>query len=1195
MKKLLYLLICLPCLAIAQIAEVRINEIEPTTIDTGAFEFIELYGPPGQNLDSLTLVLFNGINSQSYFSLDLDGYTLDQEGFLMLAPNNTFCADLFIGVNQNWIQDGTDGIALFIGSAADWPNGTLVQNSFLLDAIVYGVQNNAPGLTSVLMSGQPIVSDNPALNPSSFSRISDGGDSLSSAAFTVQYPTPGYSNSELPCIAYTLASEEIILQCLDSLALFSADFIGGNGEIMSYILTDENDVILEVIENFPFDFSNYPAGEFRIRAVSHSQAQSFVINTSLTAILPYCGAGCLEVSDDYVRIIRYACSEPCISASITSSEGDTISRCFQDSSIITLSTNAVIGQTIFLLVDSGGSLLYAHAGDLFEFETSSLNVGSYNLYALNSPVLPDSAQLDSLINIPGYTLPDCFIWLNDTIHLFVNYCISCSSTSISLLSGNTDLTYCSESPEILEVGVDNAPTQGNYTYFIADTTGYILQWNDNGIFITDSLMTGQYALFGLHYAYPTNSEWQSAASSINQFPDLFYCFETSAPLTLEVLGCNNAEPCQHLFISEYIEAGTAGRAIELYNPSNQEVNLSGYRIGIFQNGDSSATLQIGLQGYVVPGASYVVASGGSMGEAFADDTTFQLIFNGNDALALMIGDSIVDVIGRVGENPASGWVVDNGSTQNAVLRRNAVFSAPETNWTLSAPQWNFFSANGQSSDFENLGSHYTQSCAIPALAGFETSALLVEESNDTVDLVVNISGLTDTAYLSVVAIDGNATINADWFFINPEYQMILPGVSQIVYQIQIVDDAVFEGQIEYVMFQLLDSTGIFLINNPTVSLSISPSDIQYTPITIEDLIIEDPDGNALYSDYYAVISGVSQGINFNPEGIEFPLVQGESALRVFNSFENFGYTFNGGDSLQIWGRLGQFSGMTEFYPDSIVVIAQGVTQESAQQVSALNEALESHLIRLDCVELADTSQWIPAGSGFDVLLQGAQGSFTLHIDLNTDIFNASVPLGKFDVVGVVVQFDESSPYNEGYSIWPRSLVDFEEFVSASFVMPDPLTFGDSGVVVTFENNSQGANSYMWDFGDGTTSDTIAPVHFYPYDFISPLAELEVSLVVNGTGCSDTSVVTVNLVYNSSVEAEANTVRCFPNPFRDMIQIESANHIERICIYDVTGKECVNADVNSNRIFQNLQWLDSGMYTLIIKGENMLEIVKLLKE
>lgn len=39
-----------------------------------------------------------------------------------------------------------------------------------------------------------------------------------------------------------------------------------------------------------------------------------------------------------------------------------------------------------------------------------------------------------------------------------------------------------------------------------------------------------------------------------------------------------AQPCSDLFISEYVEGSYNNKAIEIYNPTNQPVNLSDYQL-----------------------------------------------------------------------------------------------------------------------------------------------------------------------------------------------------------------------------------------------------------------------------------------------------------------------------------------------------------------------------------------------------------------------------------------------------------------------------------------------------------------------------------------------------------------------------------------------------------------------------------------
>ena len=50
----------------------------------------------------------------------------------------------------------------------------------------------------------------------------------------------------------------------------------------------------------------------------------------------------------------------------------------------------------------------------------------------------------------------------------------------------------------------------------------------------------------------------------------------------------NAQDCSDLFISEYVEGPANNNGIEIYNPTNNSIDLSSYTINRYSNGSSSS-------------------------------------------------------------------------------------------------------------------------------------------------------------------------------------------------------------------------------------------------------------------------------------------------------------------------------------------------------------------------------------------------------------------------------------------------------------------------------------------------------------------------------------------------------------------------------------------------------------------------------
>ncbi len=202
--------------------KVIINEIDADTPgNPDQAEFIELYdgGIGNIPLDGLVVVLYDGglgpfTGRQSYAAFDLDGYRTDANGYFVLGnPGVPSASIIFDPGPFGLLQNGPDAVALYVGNATDFPNGTNATTTNLLDAIVYGTDDPSPSnLLPLINAGQLIVNENAngAGTVESSQRCPNGmGGTRNSSAYKGANPTPGAANE---CPAQAPPSGVVISQ-----------------------------------------------------------------------------------------------------------------------------------------------------------------------------------------------------------------------------------------------------------------------------------------------------------------------------------------------------------------------------------------------------------------------------------------------------------------------------------------------------------------------------------------------------------------------------------------------------------------------------------------------------------------------------------------------------------------------------------------------------------------------------------------------------------------------------------------------------------------------------------------------------------------------------------------------------------------------------------------------------------------------
>ncbi len=144
-------------------------------------------------------------------------------------------------------------------------------------------------------------------------------------------------------------------------------------------------------------------------------------------------------------------------------------------------------------------------------------------------------------------------------------------------------------------------------------------------------------------------------------------------------GALTAQDCSQLFFSEYVEGSGNNKTLEIYNPTENPINLNEYEIKRYSNGSPISTETLGLSGTIQPYSTVVVTNGqtdsvwvasGGYWSLPIDDELYILgdlhcsgeyptpmYFNGDDAMTLeTVTGLVVDIFGKYGDYPGdNGW------------------------------------------------------------------------------------------------------------------------------------------------------------------------------------------------------------------------------------------------------------------------------------------------------------------------------------------------------------------------------------------------------------------------------------------------------------------------------------------------------------------------------------------------------------
>ncbi len=144
-------------------------------------------------------------------------------------------------------------------------------------------------------------------------------------------------------------------------------------------------------------------------------------------------------------------------------------------------------------------------------------------------------------------------------------------------------------------------------------------------------------------------------------------------------------------------------------------------------------------------------------------------------------------------------------------------------------------------------------------------------------------------------------------------------------------------------------------------------------------------------------------------------------------------------------------------------------------------------------------------------------------------------------------------------------------------------------------NGTGPYTYLWNFGDGTSSSQPNPVHQYSGSGV----QLPSLTVTDASGCQ---AVTYHIMQVSAAQTagiqnnEQVEINVYPNPGTGIYHVQVSKAAD-IMVLDLNGKQLMQTSCsgNCNDIILNLNNLSDGVYMLVISDEQFRETRKLIKQ
>ncbi len=514
-----------------------------------------------------------------------------------------------------------------------------------------------------------------------------------------------------------------------------------------------------------------------------------------------------------------------------------------------------------------------------------------------------------------------------------------------------------------------------------------------------------------------------------------------------------------LFFSEYLEGSSNNKALEIYNPTNQTVDLTQYLLR--GTGNEATTWEFDYSfpagAQVGPNEVFVIVDDAANPAmlAVADwvATGFEVGFNGNDARGLFYKDGanlvLLDLVGDPNNPTALDYAIAgvSAATKEHTLVRKSSVSAGNTNWAVASgtnaddSEWIVYNQD----DFSHLGTH--QFDGPPGEDGKGTVSIDFAEvpADTTFDLSFYIAGEADFVMTRLALI-----IPATWPWSKLTSDVLISGTAFATGTVSLNGDTVFVDNSALTQTETGTLT-IKSITSPaaaerskftilTSSASGSLKEIAVSPAISVIKILTIAQARALPVGSIVLIEGViTIGAGITRTSFTDAYIQDESGagLNVYKGGTDLDPLVVRGNRLRLQGEIDEYSGKFEITNYTATLLATDVELPGVQQISTLEASTLEYEGSFVEVKAVITDLYY-AGGGTNLIITDGSGEVTVRV-----WDTAGLDLSSFKINDRITVFGVISPYNSAGQILlgyqnDISLVTYEEAPVTLKLAPHPF-------------------------------------------------------------------------------------------------------------------------------------------------------------